>query len=458
MANEAASSGDISVECSETSPVVRSLTVEVAAARVNKAFGDAYGKLKKTAQIKGFRPGKVPRSVLERMYGAGMPGEIERVLVGATIADAIEQAGVVPVAEPDIDAEPPAQGSPFRYTARVEVKPPIELPDLSALEGTRTLSEVTDEQIDAELERIRSQHEQYVEEPEDTVAADGHQVTVDFVGRVDGEPFEGGTGQGMNVTIGSGNMVPGFEEQLVGAKSGDDVQVSVTFPEEYGSAQIAGKPAVFDCHVVAIRRRELPALDDEFAKDLGDFESLEMLQMRIRSDMQEKATKEVAQALNQSLMTSLIEASDFEVPQGLVDRQLQQQLQSMHQQFNGQVPEEVLHQQLDRMRQDGRPAAERRVREYLLLDALAEAEDISASDDDIEARLHELAESQGSDPEKMRSMAEEQGWLDAIEMELRDERIYEHLAAKAKIEEFAPAAATGEAGKESTDEQETESD
>jgi trigger factor len=142
----------------------------------------------------------------------------------------------------------------------------------------------------------------------------------------------------------------------------------------------------------------------------------------------------------------------------MVDRQLQQQLQSMHQQFEGQVPEEVLHQQLDRMRQDGRPAAERRVREYLLLDALAEAEDISASDDDIEARLHELAESQGSDPEKMRSMAEEQGWLDAIEVELRNERIYEHLATKAKIEEFAPAAATGEAGDESTDEQETESD
>jgi trigger factor len=445
MANADSPSDDLRVECSETSSVLRSVSVEVDAARVAKAFDRAYSELKKGARVKGFRPGKVPRSVLERMYGASMPEEIERALVTETLPKAIEQAGVTPVSEPDIEAEQPADGKPFHYTARVEIKPEIELPALSGLKGRKPVASVADEDVQSELEQLAERNVQWIEEAEDVAAADGHSVTLDFVGRVDGEVFQGGSGQGMEVQIGSGTMVPGFEEQLVGVVAGDDRQVSVTFPESYGPEELNGKDAVFECHIVAVKRREEPNLDDEFAKDLGEFETLDELKDRIRKDLAAQRESSSEQALNASLMDSLLEQCDFEVPPGVVARQLQSQLHSMHQQYQGKVPDDVLREQLGRMEQDGLPAAERRVREALALDAVVVAEGIAVTPDEVDARLAEMAESQGMELDQVKMMAAQQGWGDAIEAELKDKKAYAHLAEQAEIEEFDPALAIDDA-------------
>lgn len=431
---------DIRVECAETSPVIRSLSVEVDPTRVRRAFDRAYGDLKRTARVKGFRPGKVPRSVLERMYGASMPDEVERLLVSETLAAAIDQAKVVPISEPDIDAESPQPGTVFRYTARIEVKPEITLPDLSGLRGRRPIVRVSEAEIDAELEKIRERNAKLIEEPEGTVAADGHTLTIDFVGRIDGETFKGGTAQGVDIQLGTGTMVPGFEEQLIGARAGEDRTLEISFPADYGPAELNGKQASFECHIVAVRRRELPALDDELAKDLGEFESLVELRARIESDKRKQQESASRRTLDQSLIESLIGLCSFEVPPGIVERQLQGQLRSMHDQFNGRVPTEVLHQQLRRMQEDGRPIAEKRVREALLLEKITSAQALAVARDEIDARLAEMAEAQGMDVAVLRPMAESQGWLQSIEHELLEQKAYAWLAEQATIEDVDPVA------------------
>ncbi|HIG00303.1 MAG TPA: trigger factor [Myxococcales bacterium] len=438
MAEAGNISDDIRVECNETSSVLRSLRVEVDVARVGRAFDSAYGELRKSANIKGFRPGKVPRSVLERVYGPSLPDQVERVLVSETLAAAIETAEVKPVSEPDIDAERPEVGSPFCYTARVEVKPEIELPDLGQVEGRKPIVLVGDDEVEAEVERLRQDASKWVEEAEGTVAAEGHSLTLDFVGRIDGKVFQGGSADGADLELGTGAMIPGFEDQLVGVKAGESRQVEVSFPDDYGPDELNGRLAQFDCEVVAVRRKELPELDDEFAKDLGQDGSLDELRTRLRADLEKTRDANAVRALDRSLMESLVAICDFEVPPGVVQGQLQSQMQSMHQQFQGQVPEDVLHEQLRRMREDGRPMAEQRVREQLLVDAIAVDQGMEASSEEVDARLAEMAKAQGMDAEPMRAMAEQQGWLTAIEQEVRERKVYAYLAEHAKVVDVEP--------------------
>ena len=263
MAETEASRDDVRVETNEISPVVRELTIEVEAKRVDGAFSRIVNELRKGARVKGFRPGKVPPRVIKQMYGSSLGEEIERSLVRETLPEAVEQAALQPVVEPQIEAEIPVEGESFRYTARIEVKPDIELPDLEKLSGSKPRVSVGEDEILTELENLRERQATWVEEPEETEASEGHQVTVDFVGTVDGVAFEGGSAEGVEVELGSGRMIPGFEEQLAGARSGEERNLEVSFPEDYGNAELAGKQAVFAATVTAIKRRELPELDDE---------------------------------------------------------------------------------------------------------------------------------------------------------------------------------------------------
>ena len=438
MAEASGIGEDVRVECTETSSVLRSIRVKVDADRVRKAFDSAYGELGKTANLKGFRRGKVPRSVLERVYGSTMPDQIERVLVSETLAGAIETADVRPVSEPDIDAERPAQGSDFCYTAHVEVKPEIELPDLGQVEGRKPIVLVGDDEVDAELEKLRANATKFVEEPEAAVAVEGHSLTLNFVGRIDGEVFQGGSAEGVDLELGTGAMIPGFEDQLLGAKAGEERQIEVTFPEDYGPEELNGKAAVFDCDVVAIRRKELPDLDDEFAKDLGDCDSLEALRAKLRDDLETTRNKSAAYALSRSLMESLVGLCAFEVPPGVVQGQLESQLRSMHQQFQGRVPEDVLQEQLRRMQEEGRPMAEQRVRELLLVDAIATEQGMDVSPEEVDERLAEMAGAQQMDAEQMRKLAEAQGWLAAVEQEVRERKVHGYLAEQGKIVDVEP--------------------
>lgn len=429
-------SATLSVSTSEPSPILRTLEVEVDAKRVRKAFDRAYRELGRTVRVKGFRPGKAPRSVLEKLYGASLAEEIERQLVGETLAEAVDQAGLVPVAEPSIDARPPEPDAPFRYTAAIEVKPGIELPELTGLPARRPAVSVTDEDVDRELEGLRQRRAPVVDEPEGTPAAEGSLLVIDYVGRIDGEAFEGGTAQGANVELGSGRLIPGFEDQLVGATAGEDREVRVGFPDDYPSEDVAGKEATFAVHVVAVKGRRVPELDDAFAKEVGEeFEGLDALRARIREDLTKSRQQASDEEARRTLMDALLERTPFPAPPGMVDRRLQQRLSQAHDQLAQAMPHEELHDRLNEWREQWREGAEREVREALLLETVAEAQGLRADDAEIDARLDQMARDQGIDPARLRKAYEERGLRGALAERLREEKALEFLLSEAKVEE-----------------------
>ena len=435
MAEVETDRSDIQIDVIEISPVVRELTIEVDARRVDAAYAQVVKRLRKTAQVKGFRPGKVPLRVIKQIYAGALGEEIEHSLVQSTLADAVKSAELEPVVEPQIEVEPPVEGETFRYKARIEVRPEIKLPDLEALSGIRPSVDVGEDAVLTELESLREREAQWIEEAPEVVAEIGHQLTIDFVGRIDGVDFEGGRGEGVELELGSGRMIPGFEEQLVGAVSGDERDLEVAFPDEYGNPELAGKSAVFAASVTAIRRRELPELDDDFAKDLGDFETLDEVRDKIRETLQERLQRSSDETLHRSLLDDLVTRTSFEVPPTMVERQLESQIKQFERQLQGRFSESELRARVSQMREEGWDDARRRVREALLLQTVAEQAELEASDEEISARLEEMATGQGVDPKMMREMAEGQGWLDAISAEVVDSKALAHLVERAEIKD-----------------------
>ncbi len=435
MTTEQTQPAPIRVETLERNAILHTIEVEVDAAQVRKAFDRAYRDLAKQVRIKGFRPGKAPRSVLEKLHGASVAEQLEHTLVADTLADAIELAGIVPVSEPAISAGKPTPNANFKYTASVEVSPEIELPDLRGLPALRPEVSVDEAEVAERLEQLRAMHAPLVEEPEGTAIARGHVATIDFVGRVGSALFEGGSGRGVQIEIGGGRFVPGFEDQLEGARAGDDREVRVTFPETYGNPEIAGKEAVFAVHVVDVRKRQIPALDDEFAKDIGDFESLDALRARIRADLEAGQERESKETFRTTLMDALLERMEFSVPPGLIDRQLQSQLASAHKRLEGQLDHDAIHTQLDRWREEWRPRAERDVREMLALQAIAKAQGIEVADDEVVAKIEELVGGETGQGARLRELREDTQLREALRHQLRDEKVLEFLGASAKIKE-----------------------
>jgi trigger factor len=430
-------SPEIHVDASEDGPVARRLEVVVAPGRVRRAFDRAYRELARSARVRGFRPGKAPRSVLERLYGPSVAEQIESTLVAETLPEALEQAGIEPVAEPAIEAAHPSEDREFRYSARVEVKPTIALPDTAGLPARRPRVEVGLEEVEGQLEELRQRHAPLLEEPEGTRAARGHVLVIDFAGEVDGRAFEGGSGKAVEVELGAGRFLPDFESQLEGAVAGEDRELRVGFPADYGNAQLAGKEAVFRVHVAELKRRAVPELDDEFAKDLGDFGSLAALRERIRSDLLAMRERASRAELRRSLVDALIERTPFEVPPAMRERELSRQLHAARHRLEGQMPEAALDQQLARWREEWRPRAERDVREALLLEAVAAAEGIAVEPAEIEARIEQMARERGTSPVRLRKAFAEGVLEEAVRVELRDERALARLAERAKVEETA---------------------
>ncbi len=425
----------VRVTSEEVSAVVRSLGVEVDASRVNHAFDRAYRELGRKVRVRGFRPGKIPRSVLERLYGASVAEDIERALVAETLPEAVAEAQVTPVAEPSVDATPPAPDAPFHYTARIEVKPAVELPDLKGLTGSRPPTAVGEDDVLTELENLRQRRAELEDVAEEAAAETGNFLTIDYEGRIDGEVFEGGSAEGAVVELGSGRFIPGFEEQLVGARVGEQREIEVDFPADYGSADLAGKHARFAVTVGGVRERELPELDDDFAKGLGEFETLADLRGRLRSDLESHRERAARAELRRTLLDWILARTEFEVPPGLVDRRLEQRLAMAHRQLGGAVPDEELHRQLETWREEWRPAAARDVQEELVLEAVATAEGLSADDEELDAHIETQARERGMAPARLRERYAEAGLREGLRFELAAEKALDHLASLAKVEE-----------------------
>jgi trigger factor len=430
---------EIRVESREESAITRWVEVEVTAARVAAAFDRAYRGLARSARVKGFRPGKAPRSVLQKLYGAAVAEDLERELVGETLQSALEKSGVEPVSQPQVESDPPTEGAPFAYRARVEVKPPIAIADVKGLAAERPSTDVADADVETELEALRQRHAQFVEEPEGVEAANGHLVTISFEGRIDGELFEGGAGQDVTVELGAGQLIPGFDEQMVGMRAGDERTVRVRFPDDYGKADLAGKDAAFDVRMTSLRRREVPALDDEFAKDLGDeFETLEQVRAKLRESLVASRERASKATVRRTLLDALIERVPFDVPPGLVEERLERRLHNAsHDLGDRGVGRAVVERQLARWEQEWRPLIEREVREEWLLGEVARLQELAVEDAEVEARLDRLAAEQGGDAAKLRKAYREAGVMEALRAQILEEKAVEFLLSEAKVADVA---------------------
>lgn len=361
------------------------------------ALQKAYLKNRGKFNIPGFRKGKVPRKIIEMNFGADIFFEDAiNLLLPEAYSDAIEELKLEPVDSPEVDVEEINLGEPVNVKFSVDVKPEIELGDYSTIELEKVDYSATDAMIDAEIDRVRNMNSRMIDAG-DREIANGDFVTIDFEGFIDDEAFEGGASEDHVLEIGSGQFIPGFEEGLLGKKKGDAVEVNVTFPEEYHEESLKGKPAVFKVDIKEVKVKELPELDDEFAKDVSEFDTLEEYKNSIRVELEKQLKDQEKIETENKIVEKVVEMSSFEVPEGMIQSQIDNEIKDFEyrvgmQGFNMERYLELTGMSVEELRNNFRSVAERRVRADLVLEAIAKAEGVEVTEEDIDKELEKLAE------------------------------------------------------------------
>ena len=388
------------------------LKITVPAEQLEKAIQSAYNKNKGKIQIPGFRKGKAPRKMIEQMYGKGVFYEdAANELIEEEYPKAVTECGEDVVSSPKIDVEQLEAGKDFIFTAEVALKPPVKLGKYKGVEVPKMDVEVTDEDVDAEIEKERNKNARSIEVTDRAVAMNDT-VTLDFEGFVDGKAFQGGKGTDYPLTIGSGAFIPGFEEQLVGFEIGKEGDVNVTFPEDYQAEDLAGKAATFKCTVKAIKAKELPELDDEFASEVSDFDTLKEYKEDVKNKLVERKTNEEKAKREDAVVKAVIEDSEMELPEAMVDTQARQIVNDFAQrlQMQGMNMDQYLQytgNTVDKMLEQVRPQAVERIQARLVLEAVAKEENITVSDDEFEDELKKMAEQYKMELDKLKELMPE---------------------------------------------------
>lgn len=373
------------------------LTIEASAEDLEKAIEQAYQKQKKQISIPGFRKGKVPRQMVEKMYGKEVFYEdAANALIPDAYDKALEECEEDIVSSPKIEVTQIEAGKPFIFTATVALKPEVKLGKYKGVKVDKIDTEVTEEEINAEVDRERENNARNIT-VEDRPVKDGDITTLDFEGFVDGVAFEGGKGENYPLTIGSGAFIPGFEEQLVGAEIGKEVEVKVTFPEDYQAENLKGKDAVFKCTVKEIKEKQLPEADDEFAGEVSEFETLAEYKEDIRKNLEEKKAKDAKNAKEDAAVKAAVEASEMEIPEAMLETQQRQMVDEFAQRITMQGLSMEQYFQFtgtnyQQMVEQVKPQAEERIKSRLVLEAIAKAENIEVSEEDYEKELETMAE------------------------------------------------------------------
>lgn len=424
----------MNLEVEETGPVERRLRIEVTTAEVDAAFDEVYRQFGRTAKLKGFRPGRVPRPVLQRYFGAQARAEVLERVVRESLSEAIERSELPVLGEPRLEPESqPEEGTPFVYAATVEIRPVIELKRVRGLEVVRPrLQEPETDPVESYLEELRAGHAQLLDEAEGSFAARGHVAVIDYEGSVDGEPFAGGSGRETQVELGSGSAIAGFEEQLEGLTVGASREFDVDLPDPFPQQELAGRTAHFRVELKALKRKELPDLDDEFAKDVSEFETLDALRADLRAKVEAGRERQRKALERDAVRDALVQANPFPVPESLVERELGARIARAVSQLQG-IPTEQLREHVTRLQEEWRPQAARAVKLALLVPEVAKAEDISLSEEEVDARLVELAEQQERPVAELRRSLSEQGMLDALRAGMLEERVVEFATAEANL-------------------------
>ncbi len=389
------------------------LTIEVSEDKVEDAIQQAYLKQKGKIRLPGFRKGKVPRKMIEKMYGPDIFFEdAANQLIQENWMPAADESGLSVVSRPVIDIVQLEQGKPFIFTAEVAVRPEVALGEYKGISVMKANVEVSDEEVDQVVERERGQNARSIV-VEDRGAENGDTVVIDYEGFMDGVAFDGGKGEKHPLELGSHSFIDTFEEQLIGKKSGEEVEVHVTFPEEYHAEELAGKPAVFQVLIHEIRVKELPELDDEFAQDVSEFDTLQEYKEDIKKQLLKKAKEEAARVKEDEAVGKVVEKASMEIPEAMIDTQVEVMIEDFAQriqnqglgfeqymQFSGLTP--------DKLKEQMRPEAVSRIERSLVLEQIVKEENIQTTEDELKAEVEKMAASYGLKAEKMMEQMSEE--------------------------------------------------
>ena len=383
------------------------LTIEVPASDLEKALQSAYKKQKNKISLPGFRKGKVPRQMIEKMYGAEIFfDDAANEIIPKAYADAYDECELEIVSRPEINIVQIEKGKPFIFTAEVATKPEVTLGEYKGLEVDKVSTRVTQKEVEAKIEEEAEKNARTVT-VEDRAVQDGDEVILDFEGFVDGEAFEGGKGENYPLTIGSGSFIPGFEEQLVGAEAEKEVEVKVTFPEDYHAEELKGKEAVFKCTVHEIKAKELPEIDDEFAAEVSEFDTLDEYKADVKAKIKEQKATDGKRKQEDQAVEQAIKNASYEIPDAMVDTQISQMANDFAQRIQSQGLTMEQYYQFtgmteEKMNEEFKPQAVKRIETRLVLEAIAKAENIEISDEKLDEGIAKMAEAYKMEADKLK--------------------------------------------------------
>ena len=429
----------MSVQVEKLEKGMAKLTIEVSAEEFEKAVNTVYQKQRNRIQIPGFRKGKAPRKMIENMYGAGIFYEdAANEIIPDAYEKAYDECGEEITSSPEIDVEQIESGKPFIFTAVVALKPEVKLGEYKGVAIDNFSAEVTEEEVNAEIDRERDNSARMVS-VEDRPVQDGDMTELDFEGFVDGEAFEGGKGENYPLTIGSGAFIPGFEEHLIGAELNKEVEVNVTFPEDYNAEHLAGKDAVFKCTVKEIKVKELPELDDEFASEVSEYDTLEEYRANVRKGLEERKAKQMKDEKEDAAIAAVVEHAEMEIPDAMLATEQRQMLDQFAQRITMQGMQMEQYMQMtgntrEMMLEQLKPQAERKIKSRLCMEAVAKAENITVSEEDYEEEMKVMADAYQIEVDKVKEMLGEKEKKSVME-DIAVRKAIEFVAENAVVKE-----------------------
>ncbi|WP_100011973.1 trigger factor [Lentibacillus sediminis] len=413
------------------------LTFEIPPEEFEQALDRAFKKVSKDVQIPGFRKGKIPRKIFESRFGAeSLYQDAIDMILQPAYRNAIQETGIEPIEQPEVDIENIERGEPLVFTAEVQVKPEVTLGEYKGLEVEEESTEVTDEEVEETLENLRQEQAELVVREEGTVE-EGDTVVMDFEGFSGGEAFEGGKGENHSLEIGSGQFIPGFEEKLIGKEVDADTEIEVTFPEEYHAEDLAGKDAVFKVKIHEVKYKELPELDDEFAKDVDEeAETLDELKTKKKEELESQKKQEAENQKRESLVNQASENAEVDIPEVMVDTELDRMVQEFEQRLQAQgmtmeMYEQFSGQDKNALKEQMKDDAEKRVKTNLTLEAIVEAENLEVSDEAVDQELENMAAMYGAEKEQLVQMLG--GNTDMLKDDLKFKTAIDFLEEQSKV-------------------------
>ena len=418
----------------EISPIKKKVSVEIPEDQVAKEVDSTYKDLGKKAKIKGFRPGKVPRNILERYFKDYVKAEVVQRLIEESYPKALSETHLEPVSPPVVDPGDFEGGKPFQYSAVIEVKPDIQLGGYTGLKIEGKKEEVKDEEVEERLKALQNLHANLKTISEARPIQAGDYVIVDYEASVGGKPLEGGKAIDFTVEVGSGQFIPTLEEKLIGLKQEEEREIEVSFPEDYGYQKWAGKTISFQVKIKEIKEKILPPLDDEFAKDLGDYSSFEELKSKMKGEIEKEKELALERQLKDRVVDQLLEANPFEVPESLVEEQAKTLVSDTKLRLAAQgVDLKNLGISEEKLQGDYRAVAQRQVKTFLILERIAGQEGILATDEEAEARLQEMAERMRQKLDVVKRYYEKNGLLPEVKAGIIRDKTLNFLLEKANI-------------------------